>query len=187
MGMHHPDWVRLEHLSDAGRYAGRRDPRFVTIRRGGLLHEASHRLLVIWAADCADHVLDLFTAARPGDDRPAAAIMAARQWALGEVNQLAAREAAYAAHAAAREASGAARHVARSAGHAAATAHMADHELGAAFFALSAVETAAPDDPDAVGRERRWQLSRLPPDVAELVRDDMLRRADKFGSAFGPA
>ena len=100
---------------------------------------------------------------------------------------LVARESAFAAHAAAREASGAAQYMARAAGHAAATTHMADHELGAAFFALRAVEAAAPDDPDAVTRERRWQRDQLPPDVAALVLDDMRRRAGKFGSAFDPA
>lgn len=174
-------------MSDAGGYAGRRDPRFVTIRRGGLLDDASHRLLAAWAADCAEHVLDLFTATRPGDDRPAAAIATARRWAAGEVSMLVAREAAFAAHAAAREAAGTAQHVARAAGHAVATAHMADHELGAAFYALRAVEAAAPDDPDAVAHERRWQRDQLPSDVTELVLDDMRRRAGKFGSAFDPA
>ena len=159
----------------------------MTIRRGGQLDDASHRLLAAWAADCAEHVLDLFTTIRPLDDRPAAAIATARRWAAGEVNQLAARRAAYAAHAAARETSGAAQAVARAAGQAVSTAHMADHELGAAFFALRAVKAAAPDDPEAVAREQRWQLSRLPPAVAELVLDDMRRRADKFGSAFGPS
>ena len=174
-------------MSGAQAYAGRRDPRFVTIRRGGLLDDAAHRLLAVWAADCAEHVLGLFTAARPGDDRPAAAIVTARRWAAGDVSVLVAREAAYAAHAAAREASGAAQHVARAAGHAAATAHMADHELGPAFFALCAVEAAAPGDPDAVTRERRWQRGQLPPDVAEMVLDDMRRRSGKFGSVFDPA
>ena len=159
----------------------------MTIRRGGLLDDASHRLLAAWAADCAEHVLDIFAAVRPADDRPATAIATARRWAAGEVAQIAAREAAYAAHAAARDASGPARDVARAAGHAVATAHMADHELGAAFFALRAIEAAAPDDPDVVARERRWQLSRLSPEVSDLVLDDMRRRADKFGSAFGPA
>jgi hypothetical protein len=173
-------------MSGAGTYAGRRDPRFVAVRRGGLLDDASHRLLAVWAADCAEHVLALFTTARPGDGRPAAAIEAARRWAAGDVSMHAAREAAYAAHAAAREVSGAAQHVARAAGHAAATAHMADHELGPAFYALRAVAAAFPDDPDAVTRERRWQRGQLPPDIAELVLDDMRRRAAKFRSAFGP-
>lgn len=173
-------------MSGAKAYAGRRDPRFVTIRRGGSLDDASHRLLALWAAECAAHVLWLFTAARPGDDRPAAAIATARRWAGGDVSMLVAREAASAAHAAAREVSGSARHVARAAGHAAATAHMADHELGSAFFALRAVQAAAPDDPDTVTRERRWQRGQLPPEVAELVLDDMRGRSVKFGSVFDP-
>ena len=40
-----------------------RDPRFITIRRGGVLTDANHRLLAVWAADCAEHVLPLFEAA----------------------------------------------------------------------------------------------------------------------------
>ncbi len=39
-----------------------RDPRFITIRRGGTLSEANHHLLAIWAAKCAEHVLPLFEA-----------------------------------------------------------------------------------------------------------------------------
>lgn len=37
-----------------------RDPRLVTIRRGGSLTDGDHQLLALWAADCAAHVLDLF-------------------------------------------------------------------------------------------------------------------------------
>jgi hypothetical protein len=43
-----------------------RDPRFVTIRRGGTLTDSDHHLLALWAASCAEHVLDLFESARPG-------------------------------------------------------------------------------------------------------------------------
>ncbi|WP_394342459.1 putative immunity protein [Mucilaginibacter limnophilus] len=41
-----------------------RDQRFITIRRGGTLTEEHHRLLALWAADCAEHVLHLFEHAR---------------------------------------------------------------------------------------------------------------------------
>jgi hypothetical protein len=41
-------------------YTGRRNPRFVTVRRGGTLEDPQHRLLAAWAADCAEHVLDYF-------------------------------------------------------------------------------------------------------------------------------
>jgi len=39
-----------------------RDPRFITIRRGGTLTDEHHRLLALWAADCAEHVLPIFDA-----------------------------------------------------------------------------------------------------------------------------
>ncbi len=42
-----------------------RDPRFVTIRRGGTLTDPEHHLLALWAASCAEHVLDLFEVAQP--------------------------------------------------------------------------------------------------------------------------
>ena len=48
-----------------------RDPRFVTIRRGGTLTDSDHHLLALWAATCAEHVLDLFESAQP--DGPATA------------------------------------------------------------------------------------------------------------------
>lgn len=36
-----------------------RDPRSITIRRGGTLTGADHQLLALWAATCAEHVLRL--------------------------------------------------------------------------------------------------------------------------------
>ena len=168
-------------------YAGRRDPRFVAVHRGGLLDVATHRLLASWAADCAEHVLPLFTAEHPDDDRPLRAIQVARAWARGEATVGEAREAAFAAHAAARSATdAAAREVARAAGHAVATAHMADHELGAAAYAIKAVRLASPSaDAMAAGeRECRWQRERLPKAIRELVLSDEEQRSGKFRSIF---
>jgi hypothetical protein len=34
----------------------KRDPRFITIRRGGTLTDSDHKLLALWAATCAEHV-----------------------------------------------------------------------------------------------------------------------------------
>jgi hypothetical protein len=165
-------------------YVGSRDPRFVAVSRGGLLDVVSHRLLASWAADCAEHVLPLFTATYPKDDRPRRAIETARAWSRGEASVGEAREAAYAAHAAARHASiGAAREVARAEGHAVATAHMADHELSAAAYAIRAVRLASPA-PDAGERECRWQREHLPEAVRELVLSDEERRGKKFRSVF---
>ena len=164
----------------------KRDPRFITLRRGGTLADADHRRLALWAAVCAEHVLPFFEQARPGDNRPRRAIEQARAWARGEITMTQAREAAYAAHAAAREAAGAAKEAARAAGHAVAVAHMADHELGGAAYAIRAVRAAAPEAKrDAAGRrECRWQRARLPAAIRALVLDDQKRRNPKCWSLF---
>jgi hypothetical protein len=167
-------------------YNGRRDPRFVTVRRGGTLEDAQHRLLAAWAADCAEHVLGYFSSQHPDDDRPRRAIEQARAWARGEISMMQAREAAYAAHAAARAASGAASEAARAAGHAVATAHMADHELGAAVYAIRAVRAATPAErADEAGRiECQWQRRRLPEAIRALVLSDEELRNHKLWSLF---
>jgi hypothetical protein len=85
-----------------------RDPRFVTIRRGGTLEDSDHRLLALWAAACAEHVLDLFESVRPGDPRPRDAVEHARAWVRGEVTMMQARAAGGHAMGAARDLRGAA-------------------------------------------------------------------------------
>src|SRR5258707_10511053 len=97
-----------------------RDPRFVTIRRGGTLTDSDHQLLALWAASCAEHVLDQFESARPDDPRPRQAIEQARAWVRGEITMSQARAAGGHALAAARDLSGAARHAPYTARHAAA-------------------------------------------------------------------
>ena len=57
-----------------------RDPRFITLRRGGTLTDSDHHLLAWWAAACAEHVLPLFESAKPADARPRFAIEQARAW-----------------------------------------------------------------------------------------------------------
>src|SRR4051812_41550416 len=89
-----------------------RDPRVITPRRGGMLEDADHRLLAVWAADCAGHVLHHFEHERRADDRPRRAIDLARAWARGEVPWAEARTAAGHANAAARDLRGAPRHAA---------------------------------------------------------------------------
>src|SRR5438067_5979710 len=147
-----------------------RDPRFVTIRRGGTLSDSDHQLLALWAASCAEHVLDLFESAKPSDSRPRHAIEQARAWARGEITMSQARTAAGHANAAARTLSGAARHAAYAAGQAAAVAHVGGHELGAAAYASKAARAAAPEDErESAGRlECRWQRDQLPEAIREL-------------------
>ena len=163
-----------------------RDPRFITIRRGGTLTDSDHRLLALWAAACAEHVLHHFESARPSDARPRHAIEQAQAWVSGEIKMSQARTAAGHANAAARDLSGAARHAAYAAAQAAVVAHVAAHELGAAAYAIKAARAAAPEGGgESAGRlECQWQREQLPEAIRELVVDDQRLRNDICWSVF---
>ena len=163
-----------------------RDPRLVTIRRGGTLTDSEHHLLALWAASCAEHVLDRFEEPRPEDPRPRRAIEHARAWARGEITMSQARAAGGHAMAAARDLTGAARHAAYAAGQAAVVAHVAAHELGAAAYAIKAARAAAPEGQgESAGRlECRWQRDQLPQAIRELVLDDQRQRNTICWSVF---
>jgi hypothetical protein len=136
------------------------------------LNKRDHRSLVLWAANCAEHILPFFQEEYAHDPRPRQAVEAARGWARGRVSESEARAAAFAAHAAARDADHmAARAAARSAGHAAATAHVADHSIHVATYALTAVGNAVGSRyADAArARESEWQLERLLERLRPLV------------------
>ena len=154
------------------------DPRLVTVRRGGLLSDADHRLLALWAVACAEHVLALFEQARPEDARPREALEHARAWVRGEMPMMRSRAAGGHAMGAARDLRGAPRSAAYAAGQAACVAHVAAHDLGAAAYAVKAVRAAAPEGTaEAAGRlEVRWQREQLPEAVRDLVLDDQQRR-----------
>ena len=164
----------------------KRDSRFITVRRGGILQDSDHRLLAIWAADCAQHVLHLFEEIQPNDDRPRQAIEQIRAWARGEIRMSQSRVAGGHAMAAARELSGAARYAAYAAGQAAVVAHVAAHELGAAAYAIKAVQAAAPKrEMESAGRrECQWQREQLPEAIRDLVLDDQRLRNDICWSVF---
>lgn len=166
-----------------------RDPRFVTIRRGGTLTDDDHRLLALWAAVCAEHVLALFEAEQPDDRRPRQAIEHIRAWTRGEVGMMVSRAAGGHAMAAARPLTGAARHAAFAAGQAGVVAHVAAHELGAAAYAIKAVRAAAPaGGEEAAGRaECRWQRDQLPAAIRDLVLDDQRLRNSICWSVFDVA
>ncbi|WP_353951713.1 putative immunity protein [Knoellia sp. S7-12] len=163
-----------------------RDPRLITIRRGGTLTDADHHLLALWSATCAEHVLDLFQAVQPADGRPRQAIDHARAWVRGEVPMMVARAAGGHAMGAARPLRGAARFAAYAAGQAGCVAHVPEHDLGAAAYAIKAVGEAAPavEKEQAMQRECQWQRDQLPDRIRDLVLEDQKRRNDICWSVF---
>jgi hypothetical protein len=107
------------------------------------------------------------------DKRPRDAISTSRAWTSGEVRVGDAQKAAVAAHAAARGVKNrSAIAAARAAGHAVGTAHMADHSLGAALYALKAIAMAGM----AVDSERQWQRDHIPSEIRELILSAIERR-----------
>lgn len=169
----------------------------ITVRRGGTLTDQDHRALAWWAATCAEHVRELFESEQPDDPRVRLAIEQARGWIEGRVGMMAARAAGGHAMGAARPLTGAARFAAYAAGQAACVPHVAEHDLGAAAYAIKAVEAAAlhptgpnarPGDPasarEAARRECRWQREQLPQPVRALVLQDQARRNEICWSVF---
>ena len=141
-----------------------RDSRFIAAHRGGPLKKEQHYQLTQWGCDCAEHVLHLF--GEPVDQRLVVALAVAKAWKKGKAPVGDARKASLDAIAVARETSNkTAVAVARAVGHAVATAHMADHSLGPAWYALKAVKSAG----GSTDEERKWQDERLPAEVRDLV------------------
>ncbi len=141
-----------------------RDRRFVAKHRGGPLKKEQHCQLIQWAVECAEHVLPL--SGELPDERLKNALFVAKEWKAGNAPTGDAMKASVAAHALARESSSPiSTAVARSVGQAVATAHMADHSLGAAWYALKAVKSAG----QSTDAERRWQDEQLPPEIRDLV------------------
>lgn len=127
------------------------------------LHQ--HQLLVLWAADCAEHVLSVVWDAQQ-DPRPVSALQQARAWAHGHLGLGNTKNAVLAAHAAARESLDEANTAAaRSAGHAVATVQRSDHGLVAARYALKATQLAELD----AEQERQWQDAQLPGAIQDVV------------------
>lgn len=151
-----------------------RDPRLITIRRGGTLTDDDHRLLALWAADCAEHVLHLFESEQPDDDRPRRAIDLCRAWVRHECSMTESRSAGGHANAAARDLKGAARFAALAAAQAACVPHVAAHELGAAAYAIKAERCSVSiNEAQAAGAaECQWQRDQLPETIRDLVLDD---------------
>jgi hypothetical protein len=141
-----------------------RDKRFVAEHRCGPLTKEKHYLLMKWAFDCAQHVLPLFQGKM--DPRLTNAFEVAERWRMDKASVGDVRNAVYGIIALARELPDPlAIFVARSVGQMVATAHMADHSLGAAWYALKAVKAAG----KSVDAERKWQDEQLPPEIRGLV------------------
>ena len=144
-----------------------RDKRFVAVHCGGQLTKDNQKKLIGWAISCSEHVLPLFEGTI--DMQLNHAIAVAKEWGKGKCSTGEAIKSSREVHALARNLTNpVSMAIARSIGHAVATAHMADHSLGGALYALKAVKLMG----TSLDAEREWQLNELktlPPEIVDLV------------------
>ena len=141
------------------------------VRSPQALSEADRRLVAGWAADCAERVLGLFEAEVPDDERPRLLIARARAFARGELNTAEEIRRRFVGGVGADEVKApAAVAAARSAGQAVGVCHMGAHALGAAGYAAMAAGLAAPERPEAVEDEVRWQVAHMSVEVRAALR-----------------
>jgi len=141
-----------------------RDKRFIAEHRGGSLKAEQHRQFIKWGCDCVCHVLSLV--GEKTDERLINALHIGMEWEKGNATVGEARKASLDCIALANELTNPVSiAVARTVGHAVATAHMADHALAAALYALKVIKLSG----NSVDEERKWQNEQLPLEIRELV------------------
>jgi len=147
---------------------------FIAEHRGGPLTRDHHRKLMNWARECSENVLFLID--EEIDNRLLYALEVAEQWENDSVPTGVAMKASLGAHAVAKQVKKPVyKAIARSIGQTAATAHMADHSLGAAFYALKAIKLAKKD----IENEKDWQIKKLgelPSGISEIVKATWIKK-----------
>ncbi len=129
-----------------------------------LIKHIDHKILAIWAKQCAQRVLTYFTHNFPKDDRPQKALNELQNWInTRKFSMKVIRKASLDAHAAAREVgkdSPAAKSAARACGQAVATVHVKTHAYGPAIYAQQAIFRDT-NSMEKVNNERNWQYREL--------------------------
>lgn len=152
-----------------------RNKRFIAEHRGGTLALEQHRLLMVWSCNCVKHVSYLIEPSL--EERVLSALRVGMDWVKGAASVGGARRASVDLLALARGLVDPVQiALVRAAGHAVATAHMADHSMGGALYALKAVNCAG----KSMDEERDWQQAQLPLEVKDFVLEEMQQKANHF-------
>lgn len=128
-----------------------------------LMHKTDHKIMAVWAKDCAERVIHYFEEKFPNDPRPRIALKTLQEWIdTGKFSMKVIRKASLDSHAAAREVGddSPARSAARAAGQAVATAHVITHSIGPAIYSLQAIFRDT-NSIDEVEKEKNWQYKHL--------------------------
>jgi hypothetical protein len=145
-----------------------RDRQFITIQRGGLLTQLDHKSLMRWALICTEHTIAQLSYVCTAVQ--AEALHIAYAWIDDTASVYEAMQASRAVHAEAKMEQDIEKQlVIRCIGHAVATAHMADHCLGPAWYGRKLIRLVG----GSLEQEYQWQLKELealPTHLHQLVK-----------------
>jgi hypothetical protein len=141
-----------------------RDKKWVLEHRGGTLKIEQQKQLIKWAIDCVNHLLPLLN--NNINEKIINAINIGNNWIIGKAKTGDAlkisREIIKYVKSLDNELEIV---ITRAAGHAVATAHMADHCMGAVYYGIKAIEING----GSIDSEINWQIKHIPNDMKELV------------------
>ncbi len=144
-----------------------RDSRWIALHRGGQLSIEHHRALQLWSIGCVEALLEALSL--QADDTIMEALDVASAWSEGRCKTGASMQTARALHKRARSQSTPVEILLlRATAHAVATAHAADHCLGAIIYGCKALQTQGMKC-DAFVQTCRENLEDLAPQMVDFV------------------
>lgn len=158
-----------------------RNKLIIAEHRGGILTTGNHRRLMLWAIFCVERVLSHYPTHPDTDAQLLKAITIAKKWADGKCSSMDAIRASREVHGLAKSMDDKiACLAARAVGQAVATAHMADHCVGAALYAQKIIKSSG----GSIQAEKEIQIQALrdlPPELSTLIIELMETKAKGFG------
>jgi hypothetical protein len=141
-----------------------RDKNWILEHRGGYLNKERQKQLMKWAINCVNHLLPLLNSNI--NEKIMDAINIGNNWIIEKAKTIDAinksREIINYVKTLNNEPEIA---ITRAAGHAVATAHMADHSMGAVYYGLKAIKITG----GSIESEINWQIKHIPNEIKELV------------------
>lgn len=102
----------------------------------------NHRVLILWALDCADQTLPQLQLVTPDENRPRQCLDTCRAWAEGRIKMKSAKEAIINCHKAAKQLEEIPAALCHGIGQTGATVHVETHAIGLPMYELTALVLA---------------------------------------------
>lgn len=129
-----------------------------------LIQEQNHRIMVLWAFEFADGIVQKLFVRYPDEKRLESAVLASKDWAAGKVKMPAAKRAILQAHAVAKEISSLEDiALCHAVGQACSTVHANGHAIGFPIYELTAIirKYGIPEGKEVVEERKQQYIERI--------------------------